>query len=348
MKKIAIILFSVFLLFALADSTEAALSCYVGSGSCSSGGQAVLKMSASSNAHAELPAYSNYSSYVCCSGISGTSCSGGTAFLKLSAATNAHVERADYSNYGNSACLYPNSGETITCNYSTSCSSGYVCLASISDNTNAHIGDCSTYSTKVCCTASTVPTFDFSVSASPVSGSANQGSSVSTNVTANLLSGTTQSVSFSSSGLPSGASASFSPTSCNPTCSSSMTINTSGSTPTGTYNINICGTGGGLTRCTTYQLTVTTAGTQITAPGVTTNAATSITTSSATLNGTLTSMGNASFCLVFFQWGPTTSLGNFTSVQNLSSTGNFSANITGLTAGQTYYFKAYAKNGGSW
>jgi len=351
MKKITIIFFSVFLLFALATSAEAALSCYVGSGSCSSGGQAVLKMSASSNGHAELPTYSNYSNYICCSGISGTSCSSGTAFLKLSATTNAHVERADYYNYGNSACLYPNSGETITCNYSTSCSSGYVCLASISDYTNAHIGNCSAYSKKVCCTASSAPTFNFNVSVNPASSILNQGSSVSITVAANLLSGTTQLVSVvAPTGLPSGVSSdAYNPTSCNPTCSSSLKINVGASTPTGTYsNINICGIGGGLTRCVTYQLTVTAAGTQITAPGITTNAASSVTTNSATLNGTLNSMGNASFCLVWFEWGPTTSLGNVTSVQNRSTTGSFSASISGLTAGQTYYFKAFAKNGGSW
>jgi len=346
MKKLIIALFSCFLLFISADSAEAALSCSFNS--CPSGGIYVLRMSASSNAHAELPSQSNYSNYVCCSGISGTSCTGGTVFLKLSALTNAHVEQTNYSNYSNNACLTPSAGETISCNYSTSCSTGYVCLASISSGTNAHIGDCSAYSTKVCCTATAAPTFDFSVEVNPTSGSASQGSSVSTNVTATLLSGSTQSVTFSASGLPSGTSASFSPTACNPTCSSSMTINTVGSTPTGTYSINVCGTGGGLSRCVVYQLTVTAAGTQITAPGVTTNAATNITTTSATLNGTLNSMGNASFCLVWFEWGPTTSLGNVTSVQNRSSTGGFSANISGLNQNTTYYFKAFAKNGGSW
>ncbi|MBL7142312.1 MAG: hypothetical protein ISS83_01415 [Candidatus Pacebacteria bacterium] len=307
----------------------------------------VLKMSASYNAHAELPSQSNYSNYVCCSGISGTSCSGGTAFLKLSALTNAQVEQANYFNYSNSACLTPLASETISCTYSTSCSSGYVCLASISNVYNAHIAQCGVYSTQVCCIATGAPTFDFLVAVNPTSDSATQGSSVSTNIIATLLSGTTQPVYFSVSGLPSGAS--IPPiSSCNPTCSSSMTINTAGSTPTGTYSINVCGTGGGLTRCVTYQLTVTAASAQITTPGVTTNTATSITTSSATLNGTLNDIGRAANCLVWFEWGPTTSLGNSTAVQTRTSTGNFSANISSLNSNTTYYFKAFAKNGGSW
>ncbi|MCK9446841.1 hypothetical protein M0Q50_08285, partial [bacterium] len=41
-----------------------------------------------------------------------------------------------------------------TCDYADSCSTlgdDYVCLASISGDTNAHVGECSIYSTKVCC-----------------------------------------------------------------------------------------------------------------------------------------------------------------------------------------------------
>ncbi len=104
--------------------------------------------------------------------------------------------------------------------------------------------------------APSAPSFDFSISVDPNTGSVNQGGSVSTKTTATLISGTTKPVTFSISGLPSEASASFSPTNCNPTCSSTLNIDTSPATPTGTYSINVCGTGGGLTRCVVYQLTV--------------------------------------------------------------------------------------------
>ena len=98
----------------------------------------------------------------------------------------------------------------------------------------------------------------------------------------------------------------------------------------------------------TAQITVTEAGAAIYPPGVATNAATGIAQTSAVLNGTLNDMGGAASCLVWFKWGPTTAMANSTPVQTKTSTGPFSANISGLTSGQTYYFEAFAKNGGSW
>jgi uncharacterized delta-60 repeat protein len=81
-----------------------------------------------------------------------------------------------------------------------------------------------------------------------------QGSSGSNTITATLTSGSTQSVSFSASGLPSGATYSFSPTSCNPTCYTTLTISTSASTPAGTYTITV--TGSPLSKTTTFSLIV--------------------------------------------------------------------------------------------
>src|SRR3989344_4287816 len=87
--------------------------------------------------------------------------------------------------------------------------------------------------------------------------SVNQGSSVTNSVTATLVSGTSQSVSFSASGLPSGATATFSPTSCTPNCPTTLTISTLSTTPAGTYTITVTGTAtGGLTKQTTFTLTV--------------------------------------------------------------------------------------------
>ena len=129
-------------------------TCSVTSGSCS--GTTILKMQALTNSHAELSSQGNYNYYVCCSGLSGlgNSCSGNyDTALKLSGTTNAHVEKKTQLNYSNSACLSIENG-AVTCDYSTACSdlgSVYACLASISGDTNAHIGDCNAYSTKVCC-----------------------------------------------------------------------------------------------------------------------------------------------------------------------------------------------------
>ena len=61
---------------------------------------------------------------------------------------------------------------------------------------------------------------------------------------------------LSASGLPSGATATFNPTSVTAGGSSSMTIATSSSTPTGTFSVTVTGTGTSATRSTSYSLTV--------------------------------------------------------------------------------------------
>ena len=204
------------------------------------------------------------------------------------------------------------------------------------------------------------PVFDFSISVSPTSGSVTQGDAINTTVNLDLVSGTSQSVTLSASDLPPGASVGFysdgtTSNSCSPPCSRRMTIFTTADTPLGNYpNIKVTGTGGGKTHDAFYNLTVTAGGAAINPPSVTTNTATNVTQASATLNGTLNSLGydpgtcSSCSCIVWFKWGPTTAMANSTPVQTMTSTGSFSANISGLTAGQTYYFEAFAKNGGSW
>src|SRR5947209_8203286 len=100
------------------------------------------------------------------------------------------------------------------------------------------------------------PAFDFSLS-NGGSQSVTQGQSTSNTITATLSSGTAQTVSFSASGLPSGATASFSPASCVPSCSSALTISTASSTPAGSYPITVTGTSGSLSHTTSFTLTVT-------------------------------------------------------------------------------------------
>jgi Zn-dependent metalloprotease len=99
-------------------------------------------------------------------------------------------------------------------------------------------------------------TNDFSVSASPASGSVAPGASATTTVSTATTSGTAQTVAFTASGLPSGATASFSPATVTSGASSTLTIATSTATPAGTYPITITGTGA-VTRTTSYSLTVT-------------------------------------------------------------------------------------------
>jgi hypothetical protein len=136
-------------------STSPNLTCSVVAGTCS--GTTIFNLYDYLGNHAELPTQTNYPYKVCCTGtgISNT-CSGSfDTVLKLSGATNAHAEKKTQSNYtGNDVCL-SSSSMGVTCGYSnTACSSlgtNYVCLASISGDTDAHVGECSTYTTKVCC-----------------------------------------------------------------------------------------------------------------------------------------------------------------------------------------------------
>jgi hypothetical protein len=100
------------------------------------------------------------------------------------------------------------------------------------------------------------PSFDFSVSANPSSGSVAAGGTASTTVTATLRSGSSHDVQWSCSGLPTGTTCVFTPPACSPTCSASLAIRTTSSTPTGTYVITIVATDGTLSRSTTYSLAV--------------------------------------------------------------------------------------------
>ena len=108
--------------------------------------------------------------------------------------------------------------------------------------------------------------FNFSL-ANSMDLSAAQGTSATNTITANLVTGSAEPVSLSASGLPSGASASFSQKTCSPTCSSLLTIAAASSTPAGTYTITVTGAGGGVNKTTSFTLTVTsTASTTLTSP----------------------------------------------------------------------------------
>lgn len=106
------------------------------------------------NSHAEMPGQNNYANKVFCSssiqGILSNDCNGGTSILNLNGDTNAHVEKGDLSNYIKSACLLAQN-RNISCDYVSSCSEDQACIASISSDTNAHVGNCDAYSIKVCC-----------------------------------------------------------------------------------------------------------------------------------------------------------------------------------------------------
>jgi len=154
----------------------AALSCSVTTAaSCTGGSVILLRMSGSTNGHAELPSESNVNydnNVVCCSSVSsiGNSCSSNYQILgRLSGVTNAHVQETSVNTYGSNACLSDTStGDVITVGYQNTNCSGYdTTLFSMSGSTNASVGNASAYTKKVCATITPV-VVSFSLSANSV------------------------------------------------------------------------------------------------------------------------------------------------------------------------------------
>ncbi len=103
---------------------------------------------------------------------------------------------------------------------------------------------------------------DFTMSATPASQSVTKGNSAAYTVNLNWLNGLQEAVTLSASGLPAGATATFSPNSVlpDPTTSagmSTLTVATGSTTPAGTYTLTVTGNTSSLTRSTTVTLVVT-------------------------------------------------------------------------------------------
>jgi len=159
-------------------------------------------------------------------------CVGGTPFT-LSSYTNAVYYAQLGSGVGawTSTTPYPTDISVESCvSYS-----GYIyCVGGLTSNAPTSETD-AVYSITV--------TQPFAYSLSNSGGiTATPGSSGSNTITATLQTGTSQSVTLScTGGLPAGASCSFNPASGSPTFSSTLTISTSTTTPTGSYTITVNG-----------------------------------------------------------------------------------------------------------
>jgi len=116
------------------------------------------------------------------------------------------------------------------------------------------VGPVTTHSAVVSLTL-TGPLPDFTLSASPASRAVNPGTStLPYTVTVNALNGFNSTVSFSVSGLPSGATPAFS---VNPASgSTSLTVATTSTTPAGSFPLTITGASGALSHTTSVTLVV--------------------------------------------------------------------------------------------
>jgi kumamolisin len=104
----------------------------------------------------------------------------------------------------------------------------------------------------------TVPTPAFTIAASPTSVSIAQGAKGTSTITTTVSGGFNSAVTLSASGLPTGATAAFSPASIAApgSGSSTLTLTMGASTPAGTYSVVVSGTGSGQTHTATVTLTV--------------------------------------------------------------------------------------------
>jgi hypothetical protein len=113
----------------------------------------VMGLSATTNAHAEVPTVGSYPYVLCCDlGTGIKTCSGTNEIVGLSATTNAHAE-VPYGPYSFPICYEDFICEKITGSCLASKPLG---ILSLSATTNAHVGTFDTYSTKICCGGSSI------------------------------------------------------------------------------------------------------------------------------------------------------------------------------------------------
>ena len=206
------------------------------------------------------------------------------------------------------------------------------------------------HSTTVSLTVNAVAQPNFNLSASPSSVTVTQGTSGTSTITVTPQNSFNGTVTFGvTSGLPSGAGASFNPTSVTGSGSSTMTVTTSASTPAGTYTITITGTSPGLTHTTTVSLTVNAAGQQnfslSASPSSMTITQGTSGTSTITVNPqsgfggsvSLSASGLPSGVTPSFNPSSTTSTSTLTlTASSTATTGSATVTITGTSGGLTH------------
>ena len=106
-------------------------------------------------------------------------------------------------------------------------------------------------------TVTLVVTPDFTLSATPGTQTVNPGRSVPYTVNTTAVGGSTDTISLTVAGLPTGATGTFSPASVKAGSSSTLSVTTGTSTPTGTYTLTIKGTGTDGSLTATVMLVVT-------------------------------------------------------------------------------------------
>ncbi len=191
-------------------------------------------------------------------------------------------------------------------------------------------------------TLSTSTTPDFTISATPGSQTVTAGNSTSYTVTTGAQNGFTGTVALSASGLPSGASASFTPASIGGAGSSTLNITTTTSTAPGTFTLSITGTSGSLSHSTNVTLAVNPV--NPTPPQPPSNLA-AIAASSSQINLSWTASPTSGVTYSVFR-STTSGFTPSSSNQIASGLTGTSFSSTGLTCAITYFYLVEAVNGG--
>jgi len=184
--------------------------------------------------------------------------------------------------------------------------------------------------------------FNFLLSCNPSSDGVEAGDTLYSTVKVTGVAGPIQAVSFYTTDLPTGVSASFSPSSCTPpsptgTCTSTMEIVTSETSPRGTYPLTITGiTPGGSQSTTTFSLTIATV------PGAVSDLSLTVSAPNIILNWTAPSENGGSLITNYIIYrgtspNPTTPIDTVGSVLTYADPGPFSP-------GNTYYYRITAVN----
>lgn len=139
------------LFFLLSIGLAMATTCTVRDNGCNVDEIPVFSVAYSSNAHAADYLY--YDKKVCCpnttsSNIRAACNSDESEVMSFYKLDNSHTAVKDYST-AYKLCIKFNN--FLNCVIKSSCSASDICVASIAYQTNSHIGDCNTYSNKICC-----------------------------------------------------------------------------------------------------------------------------------------------------------------------------------------------------
>ena len=183
------------------------------------------------------------------------------------------------------------------------------------------------------------PSPDFTISASPSSQTVTVGGGTSYTATLGALNGFTGTVTLTASGLPTGATATFSPATVAGSGTSTASITTTSSTPAGTYTITFLGTSGSLQHSASAKLVVNAApdftiSASPSSQTVTVGGGTSYTATLGALNGftgtvTLTAGGLPTGATATFS--PATVAGSGTSTANVTTTSSTPAGTYTIT-----------------